>query len=108
MSVPRQRVERRPTPPSAYIREYILEEYGLTQERLAKSLGVSRLTVNQLANDKRAITADTAVRLGIFTGTTPEFWLNLQRAVDIWDAQREFNEKKVKVARLDSAARTEI
>lgn len=41
---------------------------------------------NQLVNEKRKITADIAIRLGQFTGTSPELWLNLQMAVDLWDA----------------------
>jgi addiction module HigA family antidote len=76
----------RPTPPGDFIKEDILEEFGLTQRELAEKLGVSRLTINQLVNGKRTITADMALRLGKFTKTSPQMWLNLQNMVDLWDA----------------------
>ncbi len=76
----------RPTPPGEFITENILNELGLTREQLAKSLGVSKRIINQLVNEKRKVTADIALRLGKFTNTSPELWLNLQIAVDLWDA----------------------
>jgi antitoxin HigA-1 len=80
--------ENRPTHPGEFIREDILLEFGLTQEELAEKLGVSRRSINQLVNEKRRITADMALRLGKFTDTSPELWLNLQTAVDLWDARQ--------------------
>jgi addiction module HigA family antidote len=47
---------------------------------------VSRKTINEIVNGKRGITAEMALRLGMFTRTSPEMWLNLQNAVDLWDA----------------------
>jgi addiction module HigA family antidote len=73
-----------PTPISVFIREDVLAAYGLTQEELAERLRVSRLTINQLVNDRRAITAEMALRLAKLTGTTAAFWLNLQQKVDLW------------------------
>lgn len=78
--------ETRPTHPGIFIREDILNEFALTQEQLAHWLGVSRRSINQLVNGKRGITADMALRLGQFTNTSPQMWLNLQMAVDLWDA----------------------
>jgi addiction module HigA family antidote len=78
--------KNRPTPPGDFIKEDILVEFGLTQRELAEKLGVSRLTINQLVNGKRTITADMALRLGKFTKTSPQMWLNLQNMVDLWDA----------------------
>lgn len=78
--------ENRPTHPGEFIREDILEEFGLTQGELAQRLGVSRRTINQIVNERRGISADMALRLGKFTNTTPQMWLNLQMAVDLWDA----------------------
>ncbi len=78
--------ENRPTHPGEFIREDILAEFGLTQAQLAEKLGVSRRTINQLVNEKRGITADMALRLAKFTNTSPQLWLNLQQAVDLWDA----------------------
>jgi antitoxin HigA-1 len=79
----------RPIPPGEFIKHDILEEFDLTQEQLALKLGVHRRTINQLVNDKRRITADMALRLGKFTRTSPEMWLNLQNAVDLWDAYNQ-------------------
>ena len=78
--------ENRPTHPGEFIREDILEEFGFTQSELAEKLGVSRRTINQLVNEHRGISADMAIRLGKLTNTTPQLWLNLQMAVDLWDA----------------------
>jgi addiction module HigA family antidote len=87
MSVDRRPLERRPTPPGRFIQNDILEEYGLTQDQLAQRLRVSRLTINELVNGKRVLTASMALRLSQLTGQSMEYWLNLQQAVDIWDAR---------------------
>lgn len=76
---------RRPTSPMEMIREWILEGYNLTQGQLAQRIGVSRVTVVELVNNKRKVTVDMAHRLGKLTNTSPEMWLNAQKAVDIWD-----------------------
>ncbi len=83
--------ETRPTHPGVFVREDILTELGLTQEELAHWLGVSRRSINQLVNGKRGITADMALRLGKFTNTSPQLWLNLQTSVDLWDAAHTTN-----------------
>jgi len=80
--------ENRPTHPGEFIREDILLELNLTQGELAEMLGVSRRSINQLVNEKRSVTADMALRLGKFTNTSPQMWLNLQTAVDLWEASR--------------------
>jgi addiction module HigA family antidote len=80
--------EYRPTHPGEFIREDILLELELTQQELADKLGVSRRSINQLVNEKRSVTADMALRLGKFTNTSPQVWLNLQTAVDLWDAMQ--------------------
>ncbi|WP_247888865.1 HigA family addiction module antitoxin [Azospirillum brasilense] len=79
-------MERRPTHPGRFIQQDILEEYSLTQDQLAQRLRVSRLTINELVNGKRALSAPMAIRLARLTGQSPEFWLGLQRAVDLWEA----------------------
>ena len=81
--------KNRPTPPGEFIKEDILEEFGLTQQQLADRLGVHRRTINELVNGKRGISADMALRLGKFTNTTPQMWLNLQNALDLWDAYHQ-------------------
>jgi antitoxin HigA-1 len=87
--------ENRPTHPGEFIREDILEEFGFTQGELAERLGVSRRTISQLVNERRGISADMALRLGKLTNTTPQLWLNLQMAVDLWDAAHASPEKSI-------------
>ncbi|MFQ6018124.1 MAG: HigA family addiction module antitoxin [Kiloniellaceae bacterium] len=87
--MPRKSRRRPPTHPGVYIARGLLEDYGLTQQEVADALGVSRRSVNQLVNGKRAVTAVMALRLGKLTKTSPEFWLNLQMAVDLWRAEAE-------------------
>jgi addiction module HigA family antidote len=58
---------------------------GITQKEAAKRLRISYPRMNEIVNGKRTVTPDTALRLGRFTDTEPEFWLNLQQAVDLWD-----------------------
>ncbi len=78
--------KRRPTHPGELLREEILPAAGLTQSELAIKLGVPRRAVGEILRERRALTPDLAHRLARLFGTTPEFWLNLQQAVDIWDA----------------------
>ena len=88
--------KKRPTHPGEFIKEEILKELSMTQEQLAKEIGVSRKTINQLVNEKRGISVDIALQIGRFTNTSPEMWLNLQAAVDIWDAYHSPNFKSIK------------
>ena len=64
-------------------------DYDLTTTGLAQKLGVSRQTVNELLLERRAVSPSMALRLSKLFGNTPEFWLNAQRAVDLWNAERE-------------------
>jgi len=78
--------------PPVHPGEVLLEEYltplGMTQYRLAKSLSVPPRRINEIVHGNRAITADTALRLGRFFGTSERFWLNLQTAYDL-DVERD-------------------
>jgi antitoxin HigA-1 len=87
MSIPntRQR-ERRPTHPGEMLREDFLPDYGLTVASLAEALGVSRQTINELLRERRAVSPEMALRLSRLFSNSPEFWLNAQRAVDLWEA----------------------
>jgi antitoxin HigA-1 len=78
---------RRPTDPGEILREEFLNAYGITQDRLAEAMGVSRFRINEVINGKRAITAETALLLAAALDTTAEFWLNLQRAVDLHEGR---------------------
>lgn len=88
MSIPNtSRMTRRPTHPGEILREDFMPEYKLTVIGLASALGVSRQTVNELLRERRAISPEMALRLSRLFGNSPEFWLNLQRSVDLWDAE---------------------
>lgn len=82
-----EKVDRRPTHPGDILREEFLAAHGITQDRLANAMGVSRFRVNEVINGKRAITAETAILLAATLNTSPEFWLNLQRSVDLYEAR---------------------
>ena len=74
--------------PGEHLAEY-LDELGISQYRLAKATGVPPRRVNEIVHGRRAITADTALRLGQALRMTPEFWLNLQRIHDLDRARAE-------------------
>lgn len=76
---------RKPTHPGAILREDVLPALKMSQTELAKRLKVSRLTVSELLHEKRAVTPDMALRLARLLGTTPESWLNMQQALDLWE-----------------------
>ena len=71
-----------PIHPGEHLAE-IMQELGITQYRLAKTIGVPPVRVHDIVNRRRSITADTALRIGRALGTTPEFWLNRQRMYDL-------------------------
>jgi antitoxin HigA-1 len=77
---------RRPKVPGAVFLEDYLIPLGITQREAAERLQISYPRMNEIVNGKRAVTPETSLRLARFTGTEPEYWLNLQQAVDLWDA----------------------
>jgi antitoxin HigA-1 len=100
VTLKRRPLERSPTPPSVQIRELILDIYDLTQDQLADALGVSRLTVNQLVNDRRSVTPDMAIRLEFLTGVSASHWLTLQQNYDLWRARQIGESEHRKIQRL--------
>ena len=78
--------KRRPTHPGEVLREDVLPATGLTQEHLARRLGVSRRTVNEILNERRPVSVDMAHRLARIFNTTPDVWINMQTALDLWEA----------------------
>lgn len=80
---------RPPTTPGEILREEFLAPLGLTQKQLSDHIGCDVKVINRIANGRSSITASLAVRLGAALDTTPEFWLNAQKAVDIWHARRK-------------------
>ncbi len=104
MSILNKRARKvRPTHPGEMLREDFLPDYGLTVSSFAKALGVSRQTVNELLRERRAVSPDMALRLSRLFGNSPEFWLNAQRAVDLWDAARNMKSKIDRISPLNAA-----
>src|SRR5580658_2771427 len=81
--------KRAPTHPGAILREDVLPALNMSQTELADRLGVSRLSVSELLHEKRALSAEMALRLSKLLDTTPESWLAMQAAVDIWELRQE-------------------
>ena len=87
---------RRPTHPGEILREDVLPALGITQGDFAERLGVSRLTVSELLHERRALSADMAVRLERLLGTTAESWLNMQQAVDLWVLEQDAKYRRIR------------
>jgi addiction module HigA family antidote len=85
------------------LREDFLPDYALTVTRFAKALGVSRQTVNELLRERRAVSPSMALCLSRLFGTSPAFWLNAQRAVDLWDATKSIKKKIERITPLNAA-----
>ena len=81
--------KRKPTHPGEVLREDVLPALKMSQSELAKRLGVSRLSVSELLLEKRAMSPDMAVRISRLTNTTPDSWLRMQAAVDLWELERD-------------------
>ena len=81
---------RRPTHPGEILREDILPALNITQAVFASHLGVSRLSVSEILHEKRGISAEMAVRIARVIGGTPQSWLHMQEAVDIWEVEQKF------------------
>lgn len=86
MSISRTGIKRRPTHPGEMLRKDFLPDYDLTVSGLAKAIGVSCQSVNELLKVRRAVSPEMALRLSRLFGNSPEFWLNTQRAADFRDA----------------------
>ena len=80
---------RRPTHPGEILREDVLPALDMTQKEFADHLGVSRLTVSEILNEKRSVTPDMAIRLGKLLGNGPELWLRMQQALDVWTLEQK-------------------
>ena len=81
--------KRKPATPGEILVEEFIRPMGLTQSALAEAMGVQRKHVNELCNDRRAVTAATALILARVFGNSPDFWLNIQRRGDLWEASND-------------------
>ena len=79
---------RPPTTPGEILREEFLKPLGLTQRQLADHIGMEQKQINRVVNGRSAVTAEMALRLGAALQTSPEFWLNAQKAVDLYQARK--------------------
>lgn len=85
-----------PVFPGEILLEDFLKPMGITQYRLAKSIGVSQRRVGEIVQGKRAITADTALRLALFFGTDAQSWMNLQTHYDLVVAKEKLSSRLAK------------
>jgi addiction module HigA family antidote len=86
--------KRKPATIGEILTEEFMQPLGLTQGALAKAMGVQRKHVNELCNDRRTVTAPTALILARVFGNSPDFWLNIQRRCDLWEAMNSPSERK--------------
>jgi addiction module HigA family antidote len=86
--------KRKPATVGEMLTEEFMRPMGLTQAALAKAMGVQRKHVHELCNDRRNVTAPTALILARVFGTSPDFWLNVQRRSDLWEAMNSPRERK--------------
>lgn len=86
--MPRRERRLPPVHPGEILKEDLLIPLGISINRLGRDLRVPVTRMSEIVNGRRGITADTALRLARYFGTTPEFWMNLQAAYDLDSAQR--------------------
>jgi antitoxin HigA-1 len=92
-----------PVHPGEMLREDFMVDYGLTVSQLASALCVSRQSINELIRERRAVSPEMALRLSRLFGNSAEFWLNAQRAVDLWNADQTSGAEIRRVKPLDVA-----
>lgn len=85
------KMKRKPTPPGEILYEEFLKPLELTQKELADHVGCDVKVINRLVNLRASLTATMALKLAAAFDTTPEFWLNAQKAVDIFEARKELD-----------------
>ena len=92
-----------PIHPGEILMEDFIEDFGITQHRLAVSIGVPPRRINEIVHGKRGITADTAIRLARFFGTSEEFWMNLQSHYALRLERRALRDTVAAIAPLEVA-----
>ena len=86
--------KRKPASAGEILIEEFMKPMGLTQAALAGAMGVQRKHVNELCNERRAVTAATALILARVVGNSPDFWLNAQRRSELWEAMHSPEQRK--------------
>ena len=85
-----------PVTPGEMLKHEFLAEYRLSQSQLAKAIGISPNRIAEIVNNRRRITADTALRLSLYFGNSPEFWMNLQTHYDLKMAKQNLKPEDAK------------
>src|SRR5882762_3306554 len=93
-----------PVTPGEMLKDEFLAEDGLSQNQLAKAVGISPNRIAEIVNNRRRITADTALRLSLYFGNSPEFWMNLQTHYDLKVARRHLTPEEMERIKAQRAA----
>ena len=93
-----------PVTPGEMLKDEFLAEYGLSQSQLARAIGISPNRIAEIVNNRRRITADTALRLSLYFGNSPEFWITLQSHYDLKMAKRNLKPEDAKRIKSRRAA----
>ncbi len=93
-----------PVSPGEMLKEEFLAEYGMSQNQLARAIGISPNRIAEIVNNRRRITADTALRLSLYFGNTPEFWMNLQTHYDLKMARQNLKPEDARRIKARRAA----
>jgi len=92
-----------PTHPGEMLKEDFMPDFALNATLLAKALGVSRQSINEILRERRAITPAMALRLSRLFGNSPDFWLNKQHSWDLWDSEQRFHKELAQIQPLHAA-----
>ncbi|MEO7165121.1 MAG: HigA family addiction module antitoxin [Bdellovibrionia bacterium] len=82
-------MKRKPTSPGEILSEEFLKPMGLTQKQFADHIGCDVKVINRIINEKTSVTAEMAIKIGAALNTSPDFWINAQRAIDLFDAAKK-------------------
>ena len=98
---------RPPAHPGRILRNFYLSPLGISNTKLAETLGVSRKAISQIVNEHKSVTPEMALRLSrAFPNTSPEFWLNLQKNYDLWQATHSSQDWQKVQALFDASLKT--
>ena len=92
-----------PTHPGEMLREDFMPDFDLSTSSMAKALGVSRQTINEILRERRSISPSMSLRLSRLFGNSPEFWLIVQHAWDLWDSEQRFKNELEQIQPLNAA-----
>ena len=85
-----------PSHPGEILREMFIKEHNLSITEVAVGLGVSRVNLSALVNERAGISPELAIKLSEAFGNTAQFWINLQKNYELWHAEKKVNRKKIK------------